>query len=167
MVIWKIRVASTGFEPMTSALPVTCSINCDTKPHSWELWSHSVDSTGTQEYWTLNTNTEEFMKSELNAQQNDVIPTEWLYRSVGKALDWHRSRGHGFESRWSHPVNFSGICKRQLPLKLSRWVRRSLLPYVHNPRTSFIHFFYSWLGVVDPSRWISLARPLTFSWQEN
>ena len=66
----KIR-ASTGFEPVTSAIPVRCSTNWAMKPH---------------------------IGSEVNLFY--LAPNVWLHSSVRRASHRYR-RGHGFESRWS------------------------------------------------------------------
>ena len=71
----KIR-ASTGFEPVTSAIPVIIS-------YKLHIISHHFTPHG--KIWS---------------QWIDLAPNVWLHSSVGRAT--HRYRGgHGFESRWS------------------------------------------------------------------
>ena len=75
---WKKIRASTGFEPVTSAIPVPCSTSWTTKPHI-----------GSERY-------------ELN-KLTSLRPSVWLHSSLGR--ESHRYRGgHGFESRWSPDV---------------------------------------------------------------
>ena len=112
----KIR-ASTGFEPMTSAIPVRCSTNWAMKPHigskvnllssflpvQWDhvkyIWNNSYLYCGMRWRWSViiavnfsnlsNWKVEAWKKSGL---QRDSNPWPPRYRYHG---------GHGFESRWS------------------------------------------------------------------
>ena len=94
--------AWTGFEPMTSAMPVQCSTNWVIKPTgSWsycDLWSFIRSSNICFIYL------HSFIHPSRVYYELKIWPApSWLDSSVGRALHRHR-RGHGFESRSS--LNF-------------------------------------------------------------
>ena len=66
--------------------------------------------------YTFISSIESFHKNTLIEQIN-LLLTEWLHSSVGRALHWHR-RGHGFKSHWTR-LGFSFVYKKGKELYLS------------------------------------------------
>ena len=93
----KIR-ASTGFEPVTSAIPVRCSTNRAMKPFIGNEVNLGQRGQYINELFHMFfTSLHRTGKYELNKLTS---PNGWLHSSVGRAS--HRYRGgHGFESRWN------------------------------------------------------------------
>ena len=111
--------ASTGFEPVTSEIPVRCSTNWAMKPHigseailfnlPWE-WCHDDAET-----LAFNVNICLFMerrslkKSRLQRDLNpwppryrcDALPTELWSHTLGARPIYRYRGGHGFESCWN------------------------------------------------------------------
>ena len=128
---WKKIGASTGFEPMTSAIPVRCSTNWAMKPHIGSKVN--------------------LLSSYLPVQWNHVKyiwNNSYLY--CGSRWKWneseidrasHRYRGgHGFESRWS-PDFFFQASSLQL-LKLENLLRWSHFTFIYYRSTNMNYFIY-------------------------
>ena len=99
---WKKSRTATGFEPLTSLLPVRCSTNWVMKP--------------------LTLGAGQFLSQEHMNPQLTCSLRQWFQNSVGRA-SYRQSRGHGFKPRWS-PGFFSGFFTQ---LHKLRSLRRSFL----------------------------------------
>ena len=102
--------AATGFEPVTSAIPVRCSTNWAMKPHIGSevtLLTDDHSSLHLQPQYKYELFHIYFTSLHCTEPINWPRSNVWLHSSVGRAS--HRYRGdHGFESRWS-PDIFSGF----------------------------------------------------------
>ena len=123
--------ASTGFESVTSAIPVRCSTNWAVKPVT--LGARSICWVHTFTCSEMMNSTFIFhiisLQGKVRTQQIDLAPNVWLHSSVGWASHRYR-RGHGFKSRWS-PDIFQVSSFQLLKLEnLLRWSFFTFLIYI-------------------------------------
>ena len=93
----------------------------------------------------------------------DLAPNVWLHSSVGRASRRYRG-GHGFESRWSPDIFFSGFSFQLL--KLENLLRWSFITFIYHRSTNMNHFIYTsrhftphgktWTQLIDlaPNVWL-------------
>ena len=134
--------ASTGFEPVTSAIPVRCSTNWAMKPHIGSevnllssylpvQWNDVKFIWNDQSLFHINF-------TSFHCTGIDFTPNVGLHSSVGSAS--HRYRGgHGFESRWNPDVFFFQASSFQLH-KLENLLRWLLFTFVYNRSTNMNYF---------------------------
>ena len=130
---WKKIQAWTGFEQMTSAMPVRCSTNWAIKPTgSWSYYSFIRSSNICFIYL------HSFIHPSRVYYELTIWPApSWLDSSVGRALHRHR-RGHGFESRSS--LNFfQAFFSQLLKLRSNCEDLSSIWSFIRSSNICFIY----------------------------